>query len=224
MPRKFSNVTVADSTKASTAAKKQITARKPGVLKAGDQPKLTQAQSIAQAFTVLKNAGLLPVNIEAVPEENIERILQQAQTRESSPLPLQLWAASAGINLDDLQKSAANQAQVRSAGQSAQGGTQTNMPPRSPGTFESTLGELNALIATTNMELSALRDTLEPYLPKYLFEPQEDGEGTKEETDFDWLSTSGGSLSATQVSLNNAMNELNLLRRRVIQIRRWVVL
>lgn len=165
-----------------------------------NEPKMTQAQSIAQAFAVLKNAGLLPVSIEAQPEANIVRISAQrnavAEDLECKPMPDPVKSNKMLSPLTTI---------------------------RPLGTVESSLQEQASTVARIDQEVSNLIDTLRPYLPQWVFEADSDIK-PKEDCDFEWQPTTGTSLTPTQIAINSTNNELHKLRRRVVDLRNWIVI
>lgn len=156
----------------------------------GDQPKMTQTQAIAAAFETLKNAGLLPVSLEAKPTSNADNYAAHTHPSEQK------------------QTSGPGEVRVKDA----------------RGAVDLVIDNLQAQLVVGNEEVTKLLNTLQPYLPRHLFEPQDDDKCSSEECEFEYQPTSGGSLSEVQIRLNSAANELNQLRRRIRQLTKWVVL
>jgi hypothetical protein len=156
----------------------------------GDEPKMTQAESIAQAFTTLRNAGLLPVSLEAKPTSNADNYAAHTHPSEQKQAsgPGEVWVKEAR------------------------------------GAVDLVIDNLQTQLVVGNEEITKLLNTLQPYLPRRLFEPQDDDKCSAEECEFEYQPTSGGSLSEVQIRLNSAANELNQLRRRIRQLTKWVVL
>lgn len=155
----------------------------------GDQPKMTQTQAIAAAFETLKNAGLLPVSLEAKPTSNADNYAAYTHPSEQKQAsgPGEVWVTEAR------------------------------------GAVDLVIDNLQTQLVVGNEEVTKLLNTLQPYLPRRLFEPDDD-KCADEECEFEYQPTSGGSLSEVQIRLNSAANELNQLRRRIRQLTKWVVL
>jgi hypothetical protein len=83
------------------------------------------------------------------------------------------------------------------------------------------LKQLDQLIATGHGELLNLMNTLEPYLPRFLFEENND----KAEADTSvYRPTVGSTLSPTQVALNISLDNLERLIDRIKYLRNQVIL
>lgn len=171
-----------------------------------EAPKMTKEQAIASALLLLRNYGLLPVSMEVQPAENAERIAAQKQATVYGESIVARDDGSIGL--------AKKQSNVP--------GTQNTI--RESGRVEMSLSDLNQSISAANNEVTALLERLQPYLPQYLFQPEDECKGADEDSEFELQPTSGSNLTPTQVSVHTALNELNQVRRRIRKLTNWVVI